>query len=517
MMVRMLDYEFKVEYRPGKTNISDYTSRHPLPRETCTRRELGTTKDVKQYVNFVVASDIPRAISKEDLVKATENDEELKRLITCIRERKIDHRNQDMKAYFNIYDELAVADGLVLRGERIIVPREFRETMVKIAHEGHQGIVRTKQLLRAHVWFPGIDKMVEKHVGNCLACQATIPCHTREPLQMSELPTGPWKKISVDFAGPFPNKDMALVFWDQYSRYPVVEFVTSTSAEAVIPQLTRVFTTYGIPEEVKTDNGPPFNGSKFAKYAQEQGFRHRKVTPGWAEANGDVERVIQTVKKSARVAKIKGKAFKQEIQRTVGNYRATPHPVTRQSPDKLKFGREIRRKLPERVVPQEEQRHELIRERDQRKKKQMKAYADERRRISQSSIKIGDCVLLKQNRGNTLTPPYDPRPYAVVGIKGSMITVKRGKEVKSRNSSHCKVLKYAGKEEHDYLDWDKEQGRRCSVQASKFSKFTPKAPGDIYSSIYYARSDSYLGSYVSRKAALLELLTKKGSFRSHQI
>ncbi|PFX21834.1 Anamorsin [Stylophora pistillata] len=95
-----------------------------------------------------------------------------------------------------------------------------------------------------------------------------------------------------------------------------------------------------------------------------------------------------------------------------------------------------------------------------RKKKQMKAYADERRHTSQSSIKIGDRVLLKQNRGNTLTPAYDPRPYAVVGIKGSMITVKRGKEVKSRNSSHCEVLKYAGKEELDDLDWDKEPMKR---------------------------------------------------------
>ena len=84
--------------------------------------------------------------------------------------------------------------------------------MVKMANEGHHGIVRTKQLLRAHVCFPGIDKMVEKHVGNCLACQATIRCHTREPLQMSDLPTRPWKKISMNFAGPFPNKDMALVF-----------------------------------------------------------------------------------------------------------------------------------------------------------------------------------------------------------------------------------------------------------------------------------------------------------------
>ena len=166
-----------------------------------------------------------------------------------------------------------------------------------------------------------------RRIPNCLACQATIPCHTREPLQMSDLPTRPWKKISVDFAGPFPNKDMALVFWDQYSRYPVVE--------AVIPQLKRVFTTYGIPEEMKTDNGPPFNGSKFAKHAQELGFRHRKITPGWAEANGDVERFMQTVKKSAWVAKIEGKAFKHEVQRTVGNYRATPHHVPRESHDKL--------------------------------------------------------------------------------------------------------------------------------------------------------------------------------------
>ena len=328
--------------------------------------------------------------------------------------------------------------------------------MVKIAHEGHQGIVRTKQLLRAHVWFPRIDKMVEKHIGKCLACQATIPCHTREPLQMLDLPTGLRKKISVDFAGQSPNKDMALVLWDQYSRYPVVEFVTSTSAEAVIPQLTRVFTTYRVPEEVKTDNSPSFNGSKFVKYAQEQGFRHRKVTPGWAEANGDVEHFMQTVKKSRRVAKIERIAFRQEVQRTVGNYRSTPHPVTRESPDKLMFGREIRRKLPERVVPQEGKRHDPIRVRDTERKKQMKAYADERRHAQQSLIQIGDRVLLKHNGGNTLTLVYDPQPYAVVGVKGSMTTVKREKEIKSRNSSHCKVLKYAGKEEYDVLDWDQE-------------------------------------------------------------
>ena len=226
----MVDYEFKVEYRPGKTNISEYTSRHPLPLEQSSKRELGTTKDVRHYVNFVIENDIPKAISKEEIIVSTGNDRELQRLIKCVEEKSIDNKDADLRKYSNVFNELAVVDGLVLRGERIVVPQTLREAMVKIAHEGHQGIVRTKQLLRVHAWFPGMDTMVEKHVGKCLACQSTTPCHTREPLQMTDLPRGPWQKVSVDFAGPLRNKDMALVFWDQYARYPVVEFTSSTSA-----------------------------------------------------------------------------------------------------------------------------------------------------------------------------------------------------------------------------------------------------------------------------------------------
>ena len=49
MSERLLDYELRVEYRPGKTNISDYTWSHPLPRGDNTERELGTTKDVRHW------------------------------------------------------------------------------------------------------------------------------------------------------------------------------------------------------------------------------------------------------------------------------------------------------------------------------------------------------------------------------------------------------------------------------------------------------------------------------------
>jgi len=77
-----------------------------------------------------------------------------------------------------------------------------------------------------------------------------------------------------------------------------------TPVERAFLRFTRVFNTFGIPEEIKSDNGPLSNGSKFSNVAQEQGFLHRKVTTAWAEANGDIERFMQTLKKSPKIARL---------------------------------------------------------------------------------------------------------------------------------------------------------------------------------------------------------------------
>ena len=86
----------------------------------------------------------------------------------------------------------------------------------------------------------------------------------------------------------------------------------------------------------------------------------------------------------------------------------------------------------------------------------MKEYADKRRNARESSIVVGDQVLLKQSKTDVLTPAFDPRPFSVIGVKGRMITVKRGREIKSRNSSHCKLLKHAREDEYAAVDLDQE-------------------------------------------------------------
>ena len=95
---------------------------------------------------------------------------------------------------------------------------------------------------------------------------------------MTELPERPWQKLFVDFSGPYPSGEYCLIVVDDYSRYPVVEIASTTSAAAVIPRLDKIFSMFGIPELCKSDNGPPFQSREFAEYARTQGFRDRKIT-----------------------------------------------------------------------------------------------------------------------------------------------------------------------------------------------------------------------------------------------
>uniref|UniRef100_A0A8W8KL26 Uncharacterized protein n=1 Tax=Magallana gigas TaxID=29159 RepID=A0A8W8KL26_MAGGI len=61
---------------------------------------------------------------------------------------------------------------------------------------------------------------------------------------------------------------------------------------------------------------------------------------------------------------------------------------------------------------------------DWKRKEQMKQYADEKRKATQHKLKIGDQVLVKQQKLDKLSTPYNPQPYTVIKQHGPMITAK---------------------------------------------------------------------------------------------
>lgn len=122
----------------------------------------------------------------------------------------------ELKAFSRIRDELTVNEetDIILQGNRIMMPLSLRQQAMSIAHEGHQGLVKTKQLLREKIWFPKIDEEAKKLINNCMACQANSPASYPDPLQMSPLPPEPWHTVHMDFCGPFPTGEYVLVVID---------------------------------------------------------------------------------------------------------------------------------------------------------------------------------------------------------------------------------------------------------------------------------------------------------------
>jgi transposase InsO family protein len=163
----------------------------------------------------------------------------------------------------------------------------------------------------------------------CLPCQASTQGTSSppEPLKPSLFPEKVWTNVAVDFVGPFPTGEYMIVVIDEYSRYPKVEILTTTSAKAAIPKLDAIFSRQGIPEILKSDNGPPFNGEEFKNFANHLGFKHRKITPYWPRANGEAERFMKTIEKAIRAATVEGRNWKQAMYTFVRQCRATPHHI----------------------------------------------------------------------------------------------------------------------------------------------------------------------------------------------
>ena len=191
----------------------------------------------------------------------------------------------------------------------MILPQSLHKKTIKLAHEGHHGIVKAKQLLREKIWFLHIDKTVEEMVQRCIPCQATGQENTPQSLQMVKLHPSPWHTVNIDFCGPFSSQDYLLVVTDAYSYFPEEEMVSSTSAAATLPKLERTFVAHGIPEVILTDNGPPFPGKDFYRCMKDLGSRHKPSTPLWPHGNAEAENFMQLLQKAIRTAVVENKKW----------------------------------------------------------------------------------------------------------------------------------------------------------------------------------------------------------------
>lgn len=146
-----------------------------------------------------------RAVTVEDIRAEGARCEAYQRLIKAVQSGNSDI--EELKPYMvpEIKHDLSVVNGVVCWGSRIVVPAALQKRIVELGHRAHQGISKTKSLLRTFCWFPVMEKAIERQVQECLPCQAVQPANNEQPVKLSELPSGPWQYVEMDFQGPYPN------------------------------------------------------------------------------------------------------------------------------------------------------------------------------------------------------------------------------------------------------------------------------------------------------------------------
>jgi hypothetical protein len=354
----LANFSYTVHHRPGKSNFqADALSRSPKPE----------IAELDAEVCAIQQEHIERGPADATQVRqATRRDPVLSRVVDFVLSGWPSRSpGDDFQPWWTRRDELTVESGVLLWGTRVIVPERLRSQILDLLHESHPGSTRCKQLARSYVWWPGLDADIERLVNSCAACSE----NRREPntpiLGRWEHATASWQRIHVDHAGPFLGYYWFL--WvDAFSKFAGVHRVKHIDSTTTIKVLREIFGLFGLPNQVVSDNGPAFISEEFQEFLKRNKIQHNRSAPCHPQTNGEVERFVQTFKRSMKASVIKGTEAEVDrcLQQFLLKYRVTPHGTTGRCPAELFLGRRpntlldrLRPDLKKDIIHREEVQH----------------------------------------------------------------------------------------------------------------------------------------------------------------
>ncbi|EFA05054.2 Retrovirus-related Pol polyprotein from transposon 297-like Protein [Tribolium castaneum] len=321
--MKLQDFDFSIEYRPGKQMAHvDYLSRNPVDEES----------DLKVCVLKTISAN---KISDVQTLREFQNNDSFCREIL---------NDPDCSQDFTVINNVVVTK---TKPQKCFVPIAARLLAMKLYHDysSHIGWDKCIQKMREDLFWPKMGQCLKKYIKNCRSC-VLGKSHTgpRSGLwQHGEQPSDILETWHIDHAGPIMKSNgctQILVIIDAFSKYCRLQPIPKKTSEDSICALLAVFEELGRPKRIIADRGTAFTSTMFQNFLSEQGVKLHHIATGIPRGNGKVERLMRTVFNLLRATLTakKENTWTVAIAAIEDNLNSTVHSATGYVPAVLQLG-----------------------------------------------------------------------------------------------------------------------------------------------------------------------------------
>ena len=417
LLLKAGSYSYCLEYKPGTAiPIADTLSR--APTESAAAKETINNISINHMGDRRLNEIRGAAIIDNEMIDLSET-------ITQGWPNDVHQVAEHLRPYFHFRDELAVQNGIIMKGDRVVIPKSLRKEMKQGVHAGHLGINSCLRRAKDVMYWPGMSSEIKQYIETCGTCATYQDKQASEEQIITSVPHLPWQRVGVDIAS-WGGKDY-LITADYHSNFFEVDILQDLQATTVITKLKNQFARHGIPECVVSDNGPQFTAQKFREFTNKWAITHETISPGNSRANGAAESAVKIFKRLLR----KCKAAHDDPFLGLLNLRNTPTAGMTTSPAQRLMGRRTRSLLP---MPESKLEHQEVEHRQEANRKEDKRVRGHKLpQTKLTMLRTGDNVRVQPYSSDTkewkegkVTKQLTSRSYEVVTSDGK--TLRRNRQ-----------------------------------------------------------------------------------------
>ena len=290
------------------------------------------------------------AVTWDRVAAATQADPNLsaiKQTVECGSHENLLDMEKQVPEFKGIMDRLSTVEGVLVYKGRAIIPESLRQSVLDGLHGAHQGCSGMTRRAERCVYWPGITEDIKLVRARCGSCDTVAPSQPAAPPTPLPEPEYPFQLIAADYFQLEGHEYLVVV--DRYSGWLSVYDCGGRAATSskLTEALRTHFSTFGISEELASDEGSQFTSGITKRFLAAWGVRQRLSSAYHPHSNCRAEMGVKTAKRLLRQNTGQdGSITNGKFHRALLAHRNTPDPDTEASPAQVLFGRPIRDLIP---------------------------------------------------------------------------------------------------------------------------------------------------------------------------